>query len=99
MVFARQRLCGGTGIWRHRRETLRWRRTKQDSRNAIIKLDFEIAQLINILSPIYQFGIFAKFISFKTKLELNRVSIFFHEIFRINVELDFDLKFWSGILS
>ena len=26
----------------------------------------------------------------------NRVSIFFHEI---NVELNFDLKFWSGILS
>ena len=28
-----------------------------------------------------------------------RVSIFFHENFRINVELNFDLKFWSGILS
>ena len=25
-------------------------------------------------------------------MELNRVSIFFHEIFRINVELNFDLK-------
>ena len=32
-------------------------------------------------------------------IELDRVSIFFHEIFRINVELPHDLKFWSGILS
>ena len=29
----------------------------------------------------------------------NRVSIIFHEIFRINVKLNFDLKFSSGILS
>ena len=29
----------------------------------------------------------------------NRVSIFFHEIFRINVESHFDLKFWDRILS
>ena len=49
-------------------------------------------------SPISQFAIFAKLISLKT-IELNRVSIFFHEIFRINVELPDDLKFWSGILS
>ena len=27
------------------------------------------------------------------------VSKFFHKIFRINVELNFDLKFLSGILS
>ena len=38
-----------------------------------------------------------KLISLKT-IVLNRVS-FFHEIFRINVELPDDLKFWSGILS
>ena len=43
-------------------------------------------------------AIFAKLISFKT-IELNRVSIFLHEIFRINVELHFDLKFWDIILS
>ena len=42
-------------------------------------------------SPISQF---AKLISLKT-IELNRVSIFFHEIFRINIELPDDLKFWS----
>ena len=42
-------------------------------------------------SPISQFAIFAKLISLKT-IELNRVSIFFHEIFRINVELPDDLK-------
>ena len=30
--------------------------------------------------------------SFKT-IGLNRVSIFFHEIFRIDVELNFDLNF------
>ena len=40
----------------------------------------------------------AKLISLKI-IELNRVSIFFHEIFRINVELPDDLKSWSGILS
>ena len=38
-------------------------------------------------------------IDFVKIIELNRVSIFFHEIFRINVELNFDLKFSSGILS
>ena len=43
-------------------------------------------------------AIFAKLISFKT-IDLNMVSIFFHEIFRINVDLHFDFKFWSGILS
>ena len=46
---------------------------------------------------ISQFAILAKLISLKT-IELNRVSIFFHEIFIINVELHDDLKFWSGIL-
>ena len=53
---------------------------------------------MNKISPISQFAIFAKLISLKT-IELNRVSIFFHEIFRINVESPDDLKFWSGILS
>ena len=38
-------------------------------------------------------------IDFVKIIELNRVSIFFHKIFRINVELNFNLKFWSGILS
>ena len=37
-------------------------------------------------------------ISFKI-IELNRVSKFFHIIFRIDVKLNFDLKFWSKILS
>ena len=32
-------------------------------------------------------------------IELNRVSILFHETFRIAVELNFGLKLWSGILS
>ena len=36
--------------------------------------------------------------SFKI-IELDRVSLFFHEIFRINVELNLDFEFWSGILS
>ena len=40
-----------------------------------------------------------KTIDFVKIIELNRVSIFFHAIFRINVELNFDLKFSSGILS
>ena len=31
----------------------------------------------------------------QNNIEFNRVSIFFHEIFRINVELNFDLKFWN----
>ena len=35
----------------------------------------------------------------KNNRTLDRVSILFHEIFRINVELNFDLKFWCGILS
>ena len=30
---------------------------------------------------------------------LKRFSIFFHKSFRINVELNFNLKFWSDILS
>ena len=37
-------------------------------------------------------------IDFVKIIELNKVSIFFHEIFRINVELNCDLKFLSGIL-
>ena len=48
--------------------------------------------------PISQFAIFAKLTSLKT-IELNRVSILFHEIFRINVELPHDLKFSIRILS
>ena len=32
-------------------------------------------------------------------MKLNSVSILFYEIFRINVELNFVLKFWSVILS
>ena len=41
-------------------------------------------------------AIFAKLISFKIiETQCNRVFIFFHEIFRINVELNFDLQFWS----
>ena len=51
-------------------------------------------------SSISQFAISAQLISFKIKTtKLNRVSIFFHEISRINVELNFDLKFRSRILS
>ena len=38
-------------------------------------------------------------IDFAQTIELNRVSIFFHEIFRINVELPHDLKFCIRILS
>ena len=49
-------------------------------------------------SPISQFAIFTQLISFKT-IEFNRVSIFVHEMFRINVGLNFNLKFSSGILS
>ena len=49
-------------------------------------------------SPISQFAIFAKVTSLKT-IELNRVSIFFHEIFRINVKSPHDLKFSIRILS
>ena len=33
-----------------------------------------------------------------TTIELNRVSIFFHEIFRINVKSPHDLKFYIRIL-
>ena len=47
---------------------------------------------------ISQFAIFKQLTSLKI-IELNRVSIFFHKIFRINVGLNFDLKFLSGILS
>ena len=47
---------------------------------------------------ISQFATFAKLTSLKT-IELNRVSIFFHEIFRINVELPHDLEFSISILS
>ena len=43
-------------------------------------------------------SIFKKLTSFKI-IELNRVSIFLYEIYRINVELNFDLKFSNGILS
>ena len=43
-------------------------------------------------SPISQFAISAKLISFKT-IELNRFSIFLQEIFKINVEVNFGLKF------
>ena len=50
------------------------------------------------LDLISKFVIFKQLISFKT-IKLDRVSIFFHEIFKINVELNFDLKFWSGTLS
>ena len=32
-------------------------------------------------------------------IELNRVSIFFHEVSRINVEFNVNHEFWSGILS
>ena len=53
---------------------------------------------MNKIAHISQFAIFAKLISLKT-IELNRVSIFFHEIFRINVESHFDLTFWIGILN
>ena len=53
---------------------------------------------MNKIDAISQFAIFKQLTQLKI-IELNRVSIFFHEIFRINVELNFDLKFWSGILS
>ena len=46
----------------------------------------------------YIIAIFKQLTSFKI-IEFNRVSIIFHVIFRINVELNFDLKFSSGILS
>ena len=49
-------------------------------------------------STISQFAIFKQLTLLKI-IELNSVTIFFHEIFRINVELNFDLKFSSGILS
>ena len=41
---------------------------------------------------ISQFAIFKQLTSFKI-IELNRFTIFLHEIFRINVELNFDLSF------
>ena len=45
-----------------------------------------------------QLAIFKQLTSLKT-IELNKVSIYFHDIFRINVELNFDLKFSSGIFG
>ena len=59
----------------------------------MVKLSQKLTKL-----PISQFEIFKQLISFKI-IELNRVSILFHEISRMNEELNFDLKFWSGILS
>ena len=48
--------------------------------------------------PISQFAIFIQLTSSKI-IDINRISRLFHEIFRINVELYFDLKILSGILS
>ena len=61
--------------------------------DSVVKLSEKCTQ-----SPISQFAISKQLHLFKI-IELNRVSIFFHEIFRINVELNFDLKFSSGIFS
>ena len=60
-------------------------------------LDF-IYQLNIYLNVDAVFAILEQLISFKI-IELNRVLIFFHGFFRINVELNFDFKFWSGIIS
>ena len=59
---------------------------------------FKKSQKMNKSPMISQFAIFSKLTSLKT-IELNRVSIFLHEIFRINVESPHDLKFCIKILS
>ena len=68
--------------------------------NIYITVDsvFKYSQKMNKIAAISQFAIFAKVTSLKT-IELNRVSIFFHEIFRINVKSPHDLKFSIRILS
>ena len=48
-------------------------------------------------STISQFAIFQKRAALK-RIDLNQRSIFFHEIFRINVKVIFDLMFLTGIL-
>ena len=67
--------------------------------SSISTVDYMVKQSQKMTkSPIFQFVIFKQSTSFKI-VELNRASIFFHEIFRINVELNFDLKSWSRILK
>ena len=49
-------------------------------------------------STISQLAISKQLTSLKI-IELNRILIIFNEIFRINVELNFDLKFLDGIFQ
>ena len=61
--------------------------------DSVIKLSDKLTKIVHI-----SFAIFKQLTTFKI-IEHNRVSIFSHEILRISVILNFDLKFWSEILS